>query len=260
MRRLLCIIFFTLAAGSLFGASAKHTEVKVAKPKVLQTDSLGSVNIRHLDSAALKAYKKQPEFQYNEDKIAPSWWDRFWDWLSDVWNRFLRWLDHLFSKKDKKTGQISHFWPELFKYLFIILGAGALVFLIFKLLGIDMQNIFRRKPASGAIPYSEFFEDINAISFDQEIENAVAKQNYRFAVRLLYLRSLKQLSDAGLIDWKIDKTNNTYINELSNEDQRTAFKILTRQFEYVWYGEFLIDAPVYSDIDSSFTDFKKRVA
>jgi len=260
MRRLLCIIFFSLAAGALYGASEKHAEVKVTKPKVLQTDSLGSVNIRHLDSAALKAYKKLPEFQYNENKITPSWWDRFWDWVSDQWDHFIKWLDHLFSTKDKKTGQINSFWPIFFKYLFIALGVGALVFLIFKLLGIDMQNIFRWKPTSGAIPYSEFFEDINAISFEQEIENAVAKQNYRFAVRLLYLRSLKQLSDAGLIDWKIDKTNNTYIAELKNEDYRTAFKILTRQFEYVWYGEFSIDAPVYSDIDSSFTDFKKRVA
>jgi hypothetical protein len=260
MRRLLCIIFFTLVACSLYGASQKQAKTKIVKPKVLQTDSLGSVNIRHLDSAALKAYKKQPEFQYYEDKTAPSWWDRFWDWVSDLWERFKKWLDHLFSTKNKKTGEINYFWPTFLKYLFIVLGGAALVFLIFKLIGVDIRNIFRRKPTSGAIPYSEFFEDINAISFDQEIENAVAKQNYRFAVRLLYLRSLKQLSDAGLIDWKIDKTNNTYINELRNEDQRTAFKILTRQFEYVWYGEFLIDAPVYSDIDLSFTDFKKRVA
>ncbi len=260
MRRLLCIILFSLAACSLYGASQKQLDTKVVKPKVLQTDSLASVTIRHIDSAALHTYKKQPEFQYNEDKIAPSWWDRFWDWVSEKWDHFIKWLDHLLSTKDKKTGQINHFWPIFFKYLFIVLGAAALVFLIFKLIGVDIQNIFRRKPASGAIPYSEFFEDINAISFEQEIENAVAKQNYRFAVRLLYLRSLKQLSDAGLIDWKIDKTNNTYINELRNEDQRTAFKILTLQFEYVWYGEFFIDAPVYSDIDSSFKDFKKRVA
>ena len=103
MRRLLCIIFFTLAAGTLYGAAQKHTEVKIVKPKILQTDSLGSVNVRHLDSAALKAYKKQPEFQYNEDKIAPSWWERFWNWVSDEWDRFTKWLDHLFSKKDKKT-------------------------------------------------------------------------------------------------------------------------------------------------------------
>src|ERR1700744_639450 len=128
MRRLLCIIFFILAACSLYGASEKNTETKVVKPKVLQTDSLASVNIRHLDTAVLKAYKKQPEFQYNDDKIAPSWWDRFWDWLSDQWDRFTRWLEHLFSKKDVKTGRISPFWPIFFKYLLIVLGAAALVF------------------------------------------------------------------------------------------------------------------------------------
>ena len=39
-----------------------------------------------------------------------------------------------------------------------------------------------------------------------------------------------------------------------------AFKTLTRQFEYVWYGEFLIDGTVYKNIDVTFRDFNKRVA
>jgi hypothetical protein len=253
MRQLICLIFFTLAACVLYGAPAKPVEAEATKSKVVQTDSLARVNIRHIDSTALKAYSKQPEFQYNETKITPSWWDRFWAW-------FWHWLRHLFDYGPKKNAKISSFWGTFFSYLLTGLGIAALVFLILKLMGVEIKNVFRKGASSAPIPYSEFFEDINAISFEQEIENAVAKQNYRFAVRLLYLRSLKQLSDAGLIEWQIYKTNNTYINEISNEDQRTAFKMLTRQFEYIWYGEFLIDAPVYSDINSSFMDFNRRVA
>jgi hypothetical protein len=128
------------------------------------------------------------------------------------------------------------------------------------LLGINILGIFRRKSATAPIPYSEFFEDINEINFDTEIEKAIAKHNYRFAVRLLYLRCLKKLSDGGLIEWQIDKTNSTYINELTDQRQREAFGILTRQFEYIWYGEFGIDGQVYKNIDSSFQDFNKQVA
>ena len=253
MRRLLCLIFFILTAGVLYASTTGHVKKEAPKAKaILRTDTSAPVQVRHFDTAALKAYSKNPDFQYKDEVIQASWWERFWKW-------FWHWLDHLFDSGPKKNANIGNSWDVFFKYLFITLGIAALVFLIFKLIGVDMKNIFRKKSAS-AIPFSEFFEDINAIDFDREIENAVAKHNYRFAVRLLYLKSLKQLSEAGLIEWKIEKTNSAYIDELNNDDHRAAFKMLTMQFEYVWYGEFLIDAPVYSNINSSFQDFNKRVA
>jgi hypothetical protein len=110
------------------------------------------------------------------------------------------------------------------------------------------------------LPYSESLENIHDINFDGEIEKAVTQHNYRLAVRLLYLRCLKQLSDAELIKWQIDKTNSAYINELSNQEQRKVFKTLTLQFEYVWYGEFAIDAPVFKNINTLFQDFNKDIA
>ena len=79
-------------------------------------------------------------------------------------------------------------------------------------------------------------------------------------MRLLYLKCLKHLSDSGLIEWEIDKTNSTYIDEIKNQQQQASFRRLTLQFEYVWYGEFTIDRQVYNAIDSSFRDFNKQVA
>jgi hypothetical protein len=254
MRGFLILIFLSLAVNLCYGFPGKPVRSKA----ILQTDT-STVNMRHFDAAALKVYSKQPEFQYRETTDNPSWWTRFWRWFWQLLGHFWQWLMHLFDLGPEKNARISSVWLYIFKYLFITLGIGALVFLILKLAGVDMLNIFSRKSTS-AIPYSEFFEDIHVIDFDAEIENAVSKHNYRFAVRLLYLKCLKQLSDAGLITWQIDKTNSTYINELVNDEQRTAFKMLTRQFEYVWYGEFLIDGPIYKNIDLSFRDFNKRVA
>ncbi len=108
-----------------------------------------------------------------------------------------------------------------------------------------MLNIFRRKSLSANLPYSESLENIHEIDFDAEIEKAVSQHNYRLAVRMLYLKCLKQLSDATLIKWQPEKTNSAYINELNDVVKRTAFKLLTRQFEYVWYGEFAIDGSTF---------------
>jgi hypothetical protein len=259
MLRLLYLFLFAFSvhAGPA-STPAKNTIVSVKKtavPLVLKMDS-SKVTVRHLDSAAIKAYSKLPEFNYGEDESKePSWWTRFWTWF---WN----WLANLF-KPVKIGNHVSAFWTVLIyilQYLTIAAGVGALIFLVLKMAGIDMLSVFRRKPTGAGLPYQESLENIHDINFDDELERAIAQHNYRLAVRLLYLKCLKQLSDADLIKWQIDKTNSNYINELTNPEQRRIFKTLTLQFEYIWYGEFAIDAPVFASISSLFTDFKKGIS
>lgn len=252
MRLFLYVVLFILAVSTGYCDTAKPIVPKHEKA-VLKTDT-SEVNIRHFNQDALKAYSRRPEFQYKEATTSDtSLWNRFWRW-------FWHWIAHLFNFGSQKSASIWILFWKIVQILLLLGGVAALVFLILKSQGINVLNIFRRKSASAPIPYSEFFEDINEINFDEEIENAVAKHNYRFAVRLLYLKSLKRLSDAGLVKWQIDKTNSDYINELTDEEQRVSFKLLTLQFEYVWYGEFLIDSQVYTNINTLFQNFNKRVA
>ena len=117
---------------------------------------------------------------------------------------------------------------------------------------IELQH-FRNYPEF----HGEFSPQVN-IFYGQ---NAQGKTNLLEAISLLcFGKSFRTKKDAELIEWQIDKTNSTYINELADQGQREAFGVLTRQFEYVWYGEFLIDGQVYKNINSSFQDFNKRVA
>lgn len=252
--RFVYLIFFILAANLVIAsAPVKKPGVKHAKA-VLQVDSVSSVQVRHFDQASLEKYHRLPEFRYKEKKIDTSWWERFW---VDFWN----WVRHLFSFTP--SGRALSIWAYIWKFIEILIvigAAGGIILAILKAAGLDVRNILHRRSTTTAVPYSEFFEDINAIDFDVEIENAVAKHNYRFAVRLLYLKCLKQLSDSGLIEWKIDKTNYAYINELKDAGRKETFSQLTRQFEYVWYGEFMIDGNVYNAINQSFQNFNKRAA
>jgi hypothetical protein len=249
--RFIYLIFFILLVHLGYGASTKPVTTKHEKA-VLKTDS-SAMSVRQFNKAALENYRKSPEFQYKEDIVNISWWGRFWRWF---WN----WLGHLFSFGSKGNYTFWRIFWQIAQIAIVVLGIGALIFFIFKALGMNLLHIFRRKPSAAPIPYSEFFEDINAINFDEEIENALAKANYRFAVRLLYLKCLKHLSDTGKIEWQIDKTNSAYIGELTDSRQQDAFRTLTRQFEYIWYGEFAIDKQIYSNIDSSFSYFNKQVA
>ncbi len=230
---------------------AKAGNVK-AKPiakhiaKVLRTDST-KVQLREFNADSLKLYTKSNDFKY-DDGVAPeaSLWSRFWHWF---WNLLSRIFD----------GATFGHWPfyKFIEYALLIAAVGFLVYVVFKILGIDIVSLFTGRSKTIEIPYAESLENIHEINFDDEIEKAIASRNYRLAVRLLYLRSLKQLSDAQLIHWQIEKTNSAYINELSDSTQRQDFSLLTRQFEYVWYGDFFIDGQAFQNINTLFQDFKR---
>jgi len=244
MPRYLYLVCFLL----LFNLLVKGADpVKPVKVKLVARTDSSVVALRQFDKAALKKYKADNEFHYGDNYVGESLWDKFWRWFWD-----------LFSTGEKRTaGQILN---TILKYLLIALGVAALVFLILKLIGIDAFNIIKGKSLAAGLPYDESLENIYAIDLDAEVEKAIDQQNYRLAVRLQYLKVLKQLSDAGQIHWELNKTNSIYINELANAEQRMAFKLLTRQFEYVWYGELTIDAQIFKKVNALFTNFKIKTA
>jgi len=250
MRRYLYLFFILILTNVSISLASAPTDT--VKSLVLKADS-SAVKVRNLNKDVLNNYRKQPEFDYtNETADGPSLWTRFWRWF---WHLF----DFL-NFKQHPNARIIDIILTFLKYLVIILGISAIIFFILKMAGIDMFGLFRNKSKKADLPYSESLENIHEIDFDSEIEKAVNQHNYRLAVRLLYLKSLKQLSDASLIDWQPDKTNSAYIDELNNPEQQGTFRTLTHQFEYVWYGEFPIDGNVFDRINFMFQKFRSEIA
>ncbi len=234
--------FIILLLLNCYAWAGKPSKVKAE----LRNDS-SVVQLTHFNNAELARLKQKPEFRYNGEPSGPSLWSRFW-----------RWFWHLFDGVD--TPKSMNWLFTFLKYLFISLGVAAIVFIILKLAGVDVRGLIKRKPVDAGVPFTETLENIHEIDFDLNIDRAIAQHNYRLAVRLLYLKALKQLSDAQLIHWQIDKTNAAYVNELANPNQREAFAVLTRQFEFVWYGEFAINNHAFQNIKTLFGNFKQTLA
>src|SRR5690606_33793225 len=114
--------------------------------------------------------------------VGKSLWQSFWEWFWSL-------LDGVFGKSSSGA---------FVKYLVICFMIGFAVYAIVKFSGMRL-NIFSGKPESINIPYHESLEDIHEIDFSEQIESAIASGNYRLAVRLHYLRTLKSLSDRNLI-------------------------------------------------------------
>jgi len=210
----------------------------IAKKATVTLDS-AKIDLREFNKSKLESHSKETDFIY-DDVPAPnlSLWDRFWQW---VW----RLIGNTLS--NKVAGGFV-------KYLAIIALVGLVVFIVLKIIGADLK-IFSRQSQKVEVPYTESDDNIHEIDFNEQIEKAITNANYRLAVRLLYLRSLKKLSDNGLIHWLPEKTNQTYISEINDPDKKKQFSRLTHQFEYVWYGEFFINKDDFYVIKDTFERF-----
>ena len=101
-------------------------------------------------------------------------------------------------------------------------------------------------------------EDIFAINYQKEIDKATAQGNYRLAIRLLFLRLLKNLSDKDIIQYKQDRTNLDYLMQLHPTRHYPSFFRLTRHYEYSWYGLFDVPEDAFKTIYSEFNQFEKE--
>lgn len=213
----------------------------MAQKKTAPLADSSTVSLRSFDTTALTEFRADRDFRYGEMEqgIARTLWDRAWIWVWDLFHRLV--------SGTKSAG--------FFGYVFIVLGCAALILLVIKLSGMNPGYLFIGKSKEVEISYKENLENIHQISFDEAVNTALQNYDYRLAVRILYLKSLKRLSDTGKIIWQPEKTNRTYISELKDPSQQARFKLLTQRFEYVWYGSFPVDLELYTKISHAFNEF-----
>lgn len=123
-------------------------------------------------------------------------------------------------------------------------------------------SLFRRqaRTLAGDTDTLETTDDIFGIAYDREIAKAEASQNFRLALRLWYLKTLKALSDRTLIDYRPERPNGHYVMSLFGSRHYSAFFRLTRTFEYTWYGQFPLSAEAYQAVKIDFQTFQNSVS
>ena len=205
-----------------------------------------TIQVRHYPADKMSVYKTDPAFQYERTIEPPSSrWRRFWDW---VWSLFTRMFE-------TPLGALIFNY-----YTLIIIAVVIIVFFIMKLTGMTDGRFFGKKNTGDGLSYTALDEDIHSINFNEAIQQAVDEGNFRLAVRLLYLQSLKNLTDNGKINWQVNKTNLAYLHELSGTVYEQQFFELTKQFEYNWYGNWPATEPQFAGIKQTFNDFNKQLS
>jgi len=150
----------------------------------------------------------------------------------------------------------------LFKILGILAVVVAIVFLLRYFVGIQgMQKATNKKfDPNAKIDTQTIAEHIHEFDLPALIQQAIAQKDFSVATRLYYLLTIKTLADKKLIQWKKDKTNRNYLNELSGIDIKSQFSQLTNIFERVWYGEVLINEAIFGEIEGQFKGFNTSIS
>lgn len=148
----------------------------------------------------------------------------------------------------------------ILKYLFILLGAAIVIFIIYS---IYKNNFFFKwnkefKETEDTPASHEQLQEFD--KWDEAIQEALMKEDFRLAMRLHYLQTLQILDKRNLIKYHHEKTNWAYVNELRNKNPYKAFKNLTTYFDYVWYGKFDLSAEKYQVLKEEFTVLNRSIA
>lgn len=163
-------------------------------------------------------------------------------------------------KPNSKPQTESIFEKSWFSNLVWFLVVGCFVTILIWFLASSNIQLFRKRAARIEGETEELsVADIFSLDYETEIHKAIADQNYRMAVRLWYLRILKEMADGNLIQYKHERTNRDYLNQLQDGEYYKDFFRLTREFEYTWYGKFELDEAAFVLIQRDFSFFKQRL-
>lgn len=227
----LWICFLLLFTCNSFAADAQNTNT-------------GYPPVRSVSPEKIHKYLSDRDFNY-ERNYTPT---------TSLWGRIVLWIErHLFTPIFKGSGLTL--W-DIILYAVAIAAIGLIIYYFLKS---DKVGLIGRKTKTVSPGINVIEEDIHQLNFDKLISDAVASNQYRVAIRYLYLKSLRDLSVKGLILWKPDKTNRDYMNEMRASVFGRLFRDITYLFDYAWYGHNEINEMSFANIKDTFDQFNKEL-
>lgn len=199
---------------------------------------------RNFSEARVDSLKSDPELNYSQPPTV----------AESLWDRFLRWLNWIFSTLFEKATTTN--LGQFLMYTGLLI---AIIILIMMILKVNAFRVFYSGADTGKLAYQVFHENIHEMDFDNLLQEATDKKEYRLATRLVFLYALKLLSDHHLIDFTPGKTNHDYVAELQPGELKTGLNELSFYFDYAWYGNFAITEGQYQKIKNTFSFWREKI-
>lgn len=242
---IILFLFGTTAFSTTITGSSYEATYSVQDSVYIDTDPMDKREYEDL-----KEKYNDEEFIYERSIEESGWWTRFKKWLSDFFKDLFD-----FQSDAEASDAVSAFINIFFIILFVLV-----VFFIAKaIINKEGNWVFGKSSDKNLIPVMDVETNIHATDFKSLIQNAEKENNFRLAVRYYYLWLLKTLSEAELIDYDVEKTNSDYYLELENETVRNEFSYTSYLYNYIWYGEFDINADQFDKAKKAYNQFLRSL-
>ena len=199
------------------------------------------VVVRQPDSKFADNYRSQKEFNYTLPPLETNF-------LSRLWQYIIRKFGILFDA--------SAAMPLIFK----ILMWGCIIFTLFIVATqTHIYKLFYSDKEIEAPGYEFSNAEDQPVDFDEAIRQQLAQQEYRLAVRFLYLKVINLLRIKEYIHFSKEKTNVDYLSDLTNEELKLQFTTITSIYNHVWYGDIEIAEDQFLRFEKSFQSFYSAI-
>ena len=91
------------------------------------------------------------------------------------------------------------------------------------------------------------------------LQEALARKDYRAAVRIYFIFIIRDLAEKKWIAWEKEKTNFHYLREMTGKSEYDDFNRSVSFFEFIWYGQREIDEPTFEKVRPNFTQFLTKL-
>lgn len=275
MRKIIYISFVCMAL--LSAAQAQDQKYTVSDTQVVKDQEIiqapsateGVVEQAPAEDHTLNSVDEKPDTTlYINNLPFPA--DSMQNWKDLKEFAYAKYLDSLLKEKQKTQARSKpgSYEPGVMNSILassvvrVFLWTLAILFILFILYKLFLaEGVFKRESRAVKQQTPEVEEEVisSESDFNNLINQALQANNYRQAVRYQYLKTLHKLSDRNLVELAKDKTNFQYVRELRNPAFQNDFASLTLNYEYVWYGEFIIDKSIYQKIESNFTALNQKL-
>ena len=215
-------------------------------PKGISGTGMDTIQLRHIPDSIISALKASKDFQYGQKKSNA---------ITEKGNDSPSSNTATTQKKPEPISRQTWFQT----LLWVVIFGGFITFLIIWLFGSNISLFRSKNKRFESGENLEFEEDIFNLNYQKEIDKAAAAGDYRLAVRLMFLRLLKKMSERSVIRYKQDYTNLDYLSQLSTTRLYDDFFRITRSYEYSWYGHFEVTEETYKIIRGDFDNFDLKI-
>jgi hypothetical protein len=206
---------------------------------------------------------------FNDSDCVKPWTDEAWKKVADgiVYQKKNKPEEKKEWEDPNPQNEDSVFWDKLrnvfskgwFQFIIIIVTGALLLVMLMRFFGngLGLRNSKIEKRLE--VLLSELESDITSGNPDDILVKMEALKQFKNALRVWYLKALRELNEKGLVRWKTDKTNASYLRELQGTKYYTEFRELTDIYELVWYGDAEVAEYAYSRLKGQFISFINNV-